>query len=114
VSRLRLLRVTDRAGASASVAFVSGNGAAPLRIGILGAARIAPLALIKPAKGNVEVVVAAVAARDAARAQAFAAKHGIARVHESYETLIADPDLDAIYIPLPNGLHGRWTRENRP
>jgi predicted dehydrogenase len=103
-------RVTDRAGASASVAFVSGNGAAPLRIGILGAARIAPLALIKPAKGNVEVVVAAVAARDAARAQAFAAKHGIARVHESYETLIADPDLDAIYIPLPNGLHGRWIR----
>jgi predicted dehydrogenase len=89
---------------------VSGNGAAPLRIGILGAARIAPLALIKPAKGNVEVVVAAVAARDAARAQAFAAKHGIARVHESYETLIADPDLDAIYIPLPNGLHGRWIR----
>ena len=89
---------------------MSGNGAAPLRIGILGAARIAPLALIKPAKGNVEVVVAAVAARDAARAQAFAAKHGIARVDESYETLIADPDLDAIYIPLPNGLHGRWIR----
>ena len=89
---------------------MSGNGAAPLRIGILGAARIAPLALIKPAKGNVEVVVAAVAARDAARAQAFAAKHGIARVHEDYETLIADPDLDAIYIPLPNGLHGRWIR----
>jgi predicted dehydrogenase len=81
-----------------------------LRIGILGAARIAPLALIKPAQENAEVVVAAVSARDASRAQAFAAKHDIARVHASYETLIADPDLDAVYNPLPNGLHGRWTR----
>ncbi|HEU4363204.1 MAG TPA: Gfo/Idh/MocA family oxidoreductase [Mycobacterium sp.] len=83
---------------------------APVRIGILGAARIAPLALIKPARSNDEVVVAAVAARDAARAQAFATKHGIARVHDGYEALIADPHLDAVYNPLPNGLHGRWTR----
>jgi predicted dehydrogenase len=89
---------------------VTGKEDAPLQIGILGAAGIAPSALIKPAKGNVEVVVAAVAARDASRAQAFAAKHDIAGVHESYEALIADPDLDAIYNPLPNGLHGRWTR----
>jgi predicted dehydrogenase len=81
-----------------------------VRIGILGAARIAPLALIKPAKENAEVVVAAVAARDVSRAQAFTAKHGIARVQDSYEALIADPDLDAVYNPLPNGLHGRWTR----
>ena len=81
-----------------------------MRIGILGAARIAPLALVNPAKENTEVVVAAVAARDVTRAQAFAAKHGIARVHDSYEALIADPDLDAVYNPLPNGLHGRWTR----
>jgi len=81
-----------------------------VRIGVLGAARIAPLALIKPAKANDEVAVAAVAARDVSRAQAFATKHDIARVHESYEALIADPDLDAVYIPLPNGLHGRWTR----
>jgi predicted dehydrogenase len=84
--------------------------AAPLRIGVLGAARIAPSALIKPAKDNADVVVAAVAARDGSRARAFAAKHGIARVHESYAALIADPDLDAVYNPLPNGLHGKWTR----
>ncbi|MGA8125320.1 MAG: Gfo/Idh/MocA family oxidoreductase [Mycobacterium sp.] len=83
---------------------------APVRIGILGAARIAAMTLIKPTRGNAEVVVAAVAARDVSRAQAFAAKHGIARVHDSYEALIADPDLDAVYNPLPNGLHGRWTR----
>ncbi|BBZ52649.1 oxidoreductase [Mycobacterium heidelbergense] len=81
-----------------------------MRIGVLGAARIAPLALISPAKENDDVVVAAVAARDASRARAFAAKHGIPKVHESYEALIADPGLDAVYNPLPNGLHGRWTR----
>ena len=54
-----------------------GRGA-PVRIGILGAARITPTALIKPARKSDEVVVAAVAARDLSRAQAFAAKHGIA------------------------------------
>lgn len=89
---------------------MSGNGVAPLRIGVLGAARIAPLALINPAKGNSEVVVAAVAARDPSRARAFATKHDIARAHDHYDKLIADPDLDAVYNPLPNGLHGRWTR----
>jgi predicted dehydrogenase len=81
-----------------------------VQIGVLGAARIAPPALIKPAKENSDVVVAAVAARDVSRAQAFAAKHEIARVHDSYEALLADPDIDAIYNPLPNGLHGKWTR----
>jgi predicted dehydrogenase len=50
-----------------------------------------------------------VAARDPARARKFAAKHGIPRVHASYEALIADPDVDAIYNPLPNGLHCEWT-----
>ena len=81
-----------------------------MQIGVLGAARIAPPALIKPARENSDVVVAAVAARDVSRAQAFAAKHGIARVHDSYEALLADPDIDAVYNPLPNGLHGKWTR----
>jgi predicted dehydrogenase len=77
---------------------------------VLGAARIAPTALITPAADNVDVQVTAVAARDAGRAQRFAAKHGIGRAYGSYDELIADPDLDAVYNPLPNGLHGRWTR----
>jgi predicted dehydrogenase len=81
-----------------------------VQIGVLGAARIAPPALINPARENSDVVVAAVAARDVSRAQAFAAKHGIAQVHDGYEALLADPDIDAIYNPLPNGLHGKWTR----
>ena len=80
-----------------------------LRIGVLGAARITPAALIRPARGVPEVEVTAVAARDEAKAQKFAAKHGIAKVHPSYDALLADPDIDAVYNPLPNGLHGRWT-----
>src|ERR1700743_3100619 len=92
-----------------SFCFVPGHRG-PLRIGVLGAARIAPSALIKPAKDNADVVVAAVAARERSRARAFAAKHGIDHVHESYDALIADPDIDAVYNPLPNGLHGKWTR----
>ena len=82
----------------------------PVRIGVLGAARVAPQALLNPARENDQVTVAAVAARDVHRARAFADQHNIARVHASYEALIDDPDLDAVYNPLPNSLHGRWTR----
>src|SRR3569833_1213707 len=81
-----------------------------LRIGILGAARIAPAALVKPASSSSEVDVVAIAARSLERAQTFAARHGIPRTHSSYEALLAEPDIDAVYNPLPNGLHGRWTR----
>jgi predicted dehydrogenase len=80
-----------------------------LRIGCLGAARIAPAALIKPSKSNDRVVCAAVAARDSSRARAFAAKHDIEKVHDSYAALLADGEIDAVYNPLPNGLHGLWT-----
>ena len=81
----------------------------PLRFGILGAARIAPMALIKPARQVAEAEVLAVAARDMAKARAFAQKHGIPRIHDSYDALLADPEIDAIYNPLPNGLHCAWT-----
>lgn len=80
----------------------------PLRIGVLGAARIAPNALIKPAREVPEVAVTAVAAREPVRAKAFAARHDIPVVHDGYDALVADPDVDAVYIPLPNGLHARW------
>ncbi|HEX5116477.1 MAG TPA: Gfo/Idh/MocA family oxidoreductase [Pseudonocardiaceae bacterium] len=82
---------------------------ATLRLGILGAARIAPSAVIGPAKNSAEVDVVAVAARDAQRAKDFAAKHRIAKAYGDYSELLADPDVDAVYNPLPNGLHGRWT-----
>ena len=81
----------------------------PLRIGTLGAARITPAALCKPAARLPGAEVVAVAARDEGRAQKFAAKHGIATVHGSYEALLADRNVEAVYNPLPNGLHGKWT-----
>jgi predicted dehydrogenase len=80
-----------------------------LRIGILGAAAIAPQALIKPAARIPEVTIAAVAARDRRRAEQFARRHGIPTVYDSYAELVGSDDLDAVYIPLPNGLHGAWT-----
>jgi predicted dehydrogenase len=81
----------------------------PIRIGVLGAARITPAAVIRPARHVEGAEVVAVAARDRDRAAAFATKHGVGRVVGSYEELVADPDIDAVYNPLPNGLHGRWT-----
>ena len=80
-----------------------------LKIGVLGAANIAPGALIKPARRTGRAEVVSVASRDIDRARAFAQKHKIPRVADSYEALLADPELDAIYNPLPNGLHGHWT-----
>ena len=80
-----------------------------LRIGVLGAARIAPAAIVKPARSAPDAEVVAVAARDRSRADAFAAKHGIPRVFDSYADLLANPGIDAIYNPLPNGLHAQWT-----
>ncbi|MBP2702907.1 Gfo/Idh/MocA family oxidoreductase [Microbispora sp. RL4-1S] len=80
-----------------------------MRIGALGAARITPNALVKPARLVPGVEVTAVAARDRGRAAAFAAKHRIPRVLDSYEALVTDPAVDAVYNPLPNALHTEWT-----
>jgi predicted dehydrogenase len=82
----------------------------PVRIGVLGAARITPTAVVKPARQLPdEATVVAVAARDRSRAEKFAAKHKIPTVHDSYDDLLADPEVEAVYNPLPNGLHGKWT-----
>lgn len=80
-----------------------------LRIGILGAARIAPRAIIEPARIVPGVEIAAVAARDPARARDFAGKYGVPQVHETYDALIEDAGINAIYNPLPNSLHAEWT-----
>ncbi|KAJ5716717.1 dimeric dihydrodiol dehydrogenase [Penicillium malachiteum] len=79
-----------------------------IRFGLLGASNIAPIALVGPAKSHSEVIVAAVAARDRSRAEAYAKKHGIPIVHSTYEDLLQDSSIDAIYIALPNSLHYEW------
>jgi predicted dehydrogenase len=76
-----------------------------IRIGILGAAKIAPLAIIEPARRRTDCRVVAVAARDAGRAAAYAAEHDIQHVADSYEALIARSDIDLIYNALPPNRH---------
>ncbi|KAI1816163.1 putative oxidoreductase [Poronia punctata] len=85
------------------------EGERVLRFGILGAADIAPLALVVPAKCHPEVVVQAIAARDRRRAEAFAKKHGIPDVKDTYQDVIDDPNIDCIFIPLANSLHLEWS-----
>jgi predicted dehydrogenase len=81
----------------------------PIRIGVLGAAAIVPMALANPSRSVPEAQVLAIAARDPKRAHVFARKHQIPRVHKTYSDLLADPEIDAIYNPLPNNLHDQWT-----
>lgn len=80
-----------------------------MKIGLLGAARITPKAVIMPAQVMPQMTVHSVAARDRARAEAFAAEHEIARVHDSYETLLTDPQVQLVYNALPINHHARWT-----
>ena len=82
--------------------------APPLRIGVLGTANIAH-PFCEGLAGSSTVQVVAVGSRSAAAATAFAQRHGIPRVHGSYEALLADPEVDAIYNPLPNSLHAPWS-----
>ncbi len=79
----------------------------PLRIGVLGAARITERALIDPARATGHRLVA-VAARDRSRAEEFASAHGVERVAGSYAELLADPEVEVVYNPLANSLHGPW------
>ena len=88
---------------------LTGGTVEPLRIGVLGAARISELSIIGPAAATGTRLVA-VAARDRARAETFAEAHGIERVHESYADVIADPEVEAIYNPLANSLHAPWNK----
>ena len=79
----------------------------PLRIGILGCANIAR-AFARDVADSPAVQVVAVASRTQATADAFARSQGIPRALGSYEALLADPAVDAIYLPLPNSLHADW------
>lgn len=77
--------------------------------GILGTAGIARKAMLPALQSAEGCRVMAIASRDAARAQAFARDFDVPRHHASYEALLASPDIDAVYIPLPNHLHVAWS-----
>lgn len=80
-----------------------------MRWGVLSTAAINELVLPAFARSD-RADLEAVASRDRGRADRYAIKHGIPRAHGSYEDLLADPNVDCVYISLPNGLHGEWTR----
>ena len=75
--------------------------------GLLGTARI-NRALIPPLRASARNRLVAVASRTAEAASAYAREWAIERAHGSYEALLADPEVDVVYIPLPNGLHAEW------
>jgi predicted dehydrogenase len=82
---------------------------APLKIGILGAARIADDGIVDPSRLLGHRLVA-VAARDRSRAEAFAAQRGVERVHKTYADVIDDPEVEVVYNALVNSLHAKWNQ----
>src|SRR5258708_16374001 len=80
-----------------------------IRWGVLGVANIAVQKVIPAMQRGDLTEVAAIASRDLGKAQQAAAKLGIPRAYGSYEELLADPAIEAIYIPLPNHLHVPWS-----
>lgn len=80
-----------------------------LRWGILGVARIATRKVVPAIQRSAFCEVTAIASRDPGRARAAAAALGIPRAHGSYEAMLADPDVDVVYNPLPNHMHVPWS-----
>ena len=80
----------------------------PIRWGLLGTSRI-NAKLLAGARLSANAEVVAVGSRSMTTAEAYARANGIGRAHGSYEALLADPEVDAVYIPLPNSLHHPWT-----
>jgi predicted dehydrogenase len=88
---------------------VTNERIAPVRWGILGAANIALQRVIPAMQASALAQVVAIASRDIAKARAAASRSGIPRAYGSYQELIDDPDIEAIYNPLPNHLHVPWS-----
>ncbi|WP_312909481.1 Gfo/Idh/MocA family protein [Natronosalvus caseinilyticus] len=80
-----------------------------MELGVLSTAGIAQKALL-PAIDSSEHHVGAIASRNAGRAESVAEEYGVPRSYGTYDDLLADSNLDAVYVPLPNALHGEWTK----
>lgn len=80
-----------------------------IRWGVISTANIGRAAVNPAIQASSNGELVAVASRTGARATAFAAEHGISRAYNSYEALLGDEDIDAVYIPLPNSMHREWT-----
>ncbi|HXY86149.1 MAG TPA: Gfo/Idh/MocA family oxidoreductase [Gaiellaceae bacterium] len=79
----------------------------PVVWGLLSTARINEL-ILRGAAGSKALEIRAVASRDRARAERYAREHGLPRWHASYDGLLADPEIEVVYVSLPNALHVEW------
>src|SRR5215213_1366089 len=89
---------------------IRGNMEQPkVRWGVLSTSNIGRRAVLPAIQRSTNGELLAIASRDADKARAFADELGIPRAYPSYEQLLADPEIEAVYIPLPNSLHREWT-----
>ena len=79
--------------------------------GVLGAAKITPMALLEPVSAEPLTRAYCIAARDPIRAATFAKAHHIGKVHPDYQAVLDDPVVDAVYIALPISEHAQWTNK---
>ncbi len=84
--------------------------AQPVRWGILGCARISRRGLIPGIQGSTSGRLVGLASRDGEKARRWCAEFGVARAFDSYDALLADPEIEAVYVPLPNEQHAAWVR----
>ncbi|MGQ1788266.1 Gfo/Idh/MocA family protein [Saccharicrinis sp. GN24d3] len=82
-----------------------------IKIGVLGVSNHLIKRIVLPLQNTKNCEIYAIASRNAIKAQQFANEFGIERVHDSYEVLLEDPDIDFVYIPLPNHLHLKWVKK---
>src|SRR2546422_706489 len=82
---------------------------AKVKWGVLGCANFARNRTIPAMLNTPSVALVGVASRSAEKAEQFRADFGLARAYDSYESMLADPEIQAVYNPLPNGLHAEWT-----
>ncbi|PPQ95565.1 hypothetical protein CVT26_008593 [Gymnopilus dilepis] len=87
---------------------VPGKSEGALKVGVLGTGMIDPAGIVYPAATHPEVILYAIGSRDASEAASYASKYGFQKSYGSYEEVLADPEVDFMYIPLPNGLHFEW------
>ena len=112
VAGLQVIEAAARSAAAGTVEAISFEGAdrwSELRWGVLSTANIGVAKVIPATQAAERCRVVAIASRDPATAQAAAGRLGIPTAHGSYEALLADPEVDAVYNPLPNHLHAEWT-----
>ena len=85
-----------------------------VRWGVLGVSKFAMTKIIPAMKNCVNARIEGIASRDAGKSREAAARMGIEKAYGSYEEMLADPDIDVVYNPLPNNMHVSWSVKAAP